>query len=397
MSTERDEMNEACNAYRILIVDDVPRNIQVLANILKEAGYQLGFAKDGKAALAHMESTRFDLILLDIMMPGVDGYEVCEQIKRHKRTRDIPVIFITALHGTENKTKGFELGAVDYITKPFDALEVLARVKTHLTIREYATQLERLVEERTRQLMHADRLATLGTFAAAIIHEINNPLSYIIGNTKLLEMFWSTARPILEAHAGDDKTGQLCNDVKEIDGWLKYLGEGCHRIAQLVKSLKSYSRQSTVHKGHFLLADIINDALRLVSHKIKIHAVMVQVSVPPDLKVYCDPQKISQVFVNLIDNACDAVPDQTGRITITAAMINGHASVRIKDNGPGISGGIGEEIFNPFFTTKGNDIGTGLGLFIVRKIIEEHNGRISLSPADGTGTEFTVLLPVEGK
>jgi len=390
-------MTEVCNAYKILIVDDVPRNIQVLANILKEAGYQLGFAKDGKAALAHMESTQFDLILLDIMMPGVDGYEVCGQLKRHKRTRDIPVIFITALHGTENKTKGFELGAVDYITKPFDTLEVLARVKTHLTIREYATQLERLVEERTRQLMHADRLATLGTFAAAIIHEINNPLSYIIGNTKLLEMFWSTARPILELHAGDDKTGQLCNDVKEIDGWLKYLREGCQRISQLVKSLKSYSRQHDFRKGQFLLIDIINDALRLVGHKIKIHSIMVDVSISPDLKVYCDPQRMSQVFVNLIDNACDAVTDQSGRVTINAAMTNGHVVVRIRDNGPGIPVEIAEKIFAPFFTTKDRNLGTGLGLFIVRTIIEEHKGRISLSPFDEAGTEFTIFLPIEGK
>ena len=155
-------------AYKILIVDDVPHNIQVLANILKEAGYQLGFAKNGKTALTHMESAKFDLILLDIMMPGIDGYEVCAQLKKDRRTKNIPVIFITALHGTENKTKGFELGAVDYITKPFDAHEVLARVKTHLTIKDYSTKLEQIVEERTNQLIHADRLATMGTLSAAI-------------------------------------------------------------------------------------------------------------------------------------------------------------------------------------------------------------------------------------
>jgi len=245
--------------------------------------------------------------------------------------------------------------------------------------------------------MHADRLATLGTFAAAIIHEINNPLSYIMGNTKLLEMFWSIAQPVLERHANEDATGQLCNDVKDMDVWLKYLREGCQRISQLVKSLKSYSRQNDFRKGQFLLVDIINDALRFVGHKIKIHAIRVDVSIPPDLKVFCDPQRMSQVFVNLIDNGCDAVTNQSGMVTIDAAMTNGHVVVRIRDNGPGIPVEIAEKIFAPFFTTKDRNSGTGLGLFIVRTIIEEHKGRISLSPFDGTGTEFIIRLPIEGK
>ena len=109
-------INNSKNNSKILIVDDVPQNIQVLAGILQKAGYQLGFAKDGKTALAHAESTQFDLILLDIMMPEVDGYEVCTRLKKDKKIKDIPVIFITAKDAPEDKTKGFELGAVDYIT-----------------------------------------------------------------------------------------------------------------------------------------------------------------------------------------------------------------------------------------------------------------------------------------
>lgn len=385
-------IKETKKEYKILIVDDVPHNIQVLANILKEAGYQLGFAKDGKAALTHMESAKFDLILLDIMMPGIDGYEVCTKLKKDRRTRDIPVIFITALHGTESKTKGFELGAVDYITKPFDAQEVLARVKTHLIIRDYATKLEQMIEERTRQLIHADRLATMGTFSAAIIHEINSPLSYIMGNTKLLELFWNNARPILERHAEEDKTGGLLKDVVEVDEWLKYLQDGCNRISRLAKSLKSYSRQSDAQKEQIPVLDIINDALYLVSHKLKIHGVMVNMTVSPNLKIYCEPQKISQVFVNLIDNACDAMSDQKGRITIDSDSLNDHISIRIRDNGPGISEGIADKIFEPFFTTKRKDCGTGLGLFIVSTIIKEHGGKISLSPFNGKGAEFIIIL-----
>ncbi|MGA1864159.1 MAG: response regulator [bacterium] len=383
--------------HKILIVDDVPHNIQVLANILKEAGYRLGFAKDGEAALTHMKSAKFDLILLDIMMPGTDGYGVCTQLKKDSQTRDIPVIFITALHGTENKTKGFELGAVDYITKPFDAREVLARVKTHLTIRDYATQLEQMVEERTRQLVHADRLATMGTFSAAIIHEINSPLSYVMGNTKLLELFWNNSRSILERHAEEDKTGYLVKDVKEVDEWLKYLQEGCDRISRLVKSLKAYSRQTDIQKEQIPLLDIINDSLYLISHKIKTRGITIDLTGSQDLKIYCDPQKISQVFVNLIDNACDAISDHKGKINIDVNPLDDdNVSIRIRDNGPGISNEMAEKIFEPFYTTKNKDCGTGLGLFIVNTIIKEHGGKISLSPFQGKGAEFTIIFP-QGK
>jgi len=551
---------------KILIVDDVPQNIQVLANILKEAGYQMGFAKDAKTALAHTESTQFDLILLDIMMPEVDGYELCARLKEDKRKRDIPVIFVTAKSETADKTKGFELGAVDYITKPFDVQEVLARVKTHLTIRNYATKLEQMVEERTRQLIHADRLATLGTFSAAIVHEINNPLSHVQGNAKLLKLFWNALKPIVkmnleghvernvkrhvegheegyveghgemragrheemragrhgERHIGEDATVAVREDTtvkvredrtvpvredatvtvredttvavredrivpvreddetimmvrKDMDGVdeaLTCLLNGCYRISQLTNSLKTYSRQSNARKGRSSLIDIIHDALHVVIHKLKFKGITVDVAVPTGLMIYCDQQKLSQVFINLIDNACDAMEKRGGEIAISATAVNGTVShgresgipvresrnpvndqdnqddqddrndrngqndqngqkgqehdqndqeydqhdqghdqhdqghdkkhdqeydridIRITDNGTGIPDEVADKIFNPFFTTKGMDEGTGLGLFIVRNIIEEHQGKISLSPFAGKGAEFHITLPL---
>ncbi|MEW5801394.1 MAG: response regulator [bacterium] len=429
---------------RILIVDDVPQNIQVLANILKEAGYQMGFAKDAKTALAHVESTQFDLILLDIMMPEVDGYEVCNRLKKDQRKKDIPVIFITAKGETADKTRGFELGAVDYITKPFDVQEVLARVKTHLTIRNYATKLEQMVEERTGQLIHADRLATLGTFSAAIVHEINNPLSHIMGNAKLLKLLWDSLRSTIEMHIdkddaaqetedGNAMNGNLMNgnamdanaidrnamdgnatgknaiackevndkdlihkDIHGVDEALKSLLNGCYRISRLVHSLRTYSRQNnntSTPKGKSLLIDILLDALSVVGHKLKFKGVTVDVSVPPELTIYCDQQKMSQALINLIDNACDAVQERSGAITVSATSVNDQIDVKIADNGPGIPDEIADKIFDPFFTTKNNNEGTGLGLFIVRNIIEGHQGKISLSPFDGKGTEFHIVLP----
>ncbi|MDM8550297.1 response regulator [Desulfobacterales bacterium HSG2] len=137
--------------FRILIVDDVPKNIQVLAGILKEEGYNVGFATTGKAALKHSVTTAYDIILLDIMLPDIEGFEVCRRLKENPETGEIPVIFITAKDSTEDKIRGFEQGAVDFITKPFDSVEVLARVRNHLALRSYASKLEMMVEERTNQ------------------------------------------------------------------------------------------------------------------------------------------------------------------------------------------------------------------------------------------------------
>lgn len=382
------------NTEKILIVDDVPQNIQVLANILKEAGYQLGFARDGQSALAHTDSTQFDLILLDIMMPEVDGYEVCARLKGDKRKKDIPIIFITAKDATEDKTRGFEMGAVDYITKPFDAREVLARVKTHLTIRNYTIRLEQMVEEKTSQLIHADRLATLGSFSAAIVHEVNNPVSYIIGNARLMEEFWKSAESIVAGHADEDKTGQVGREAGQVQEWLKFILDGSYRISRLVKSLKTYSRQNYTQKRVFSLLDIINDALNLVGYTLKRKSIQVEVTVPSDLMIYGDQQKMSQALVNLINNACEAIENRDGRITIRAFPRGGKIDIRIRDNGPGVPAALTDKIFDPFFTTKGKDKGTGLGLSIVNTIMAEHQGKVVLLPSEGCGTEFQITIPL---
>ncbi|MBN2373718.1 hybrid sensor histidine kinase/response regulator [bacterium] len=380
---------------KILIVDDVPQNIQVLANILKEEGYQMGFAKDGKTALAHTDSVQFDLIILDIMMPDMDGFEVCERLKKDKKKRDIPVIFVTAKDETSDKTRGFELGAVDYITKPFDAQEVLARIKTHISLRNYTIRLEEMVEERTRQLIHADRLATLGMFSAAVAHEIKNPLSYIMGSAKILQIFWKSAKPVLEKTLIQDEEGKHLKELGNIEEKIDNILHGSNRISRLIDGMKKYSRQGNViFQDKTPLAEIIKDSLDIVSHRLNPSGIKVNVDIPPYLTIYCDQQKISQVFVNLINNSCDAIAEKGGEIEIKAAAVNNQAEIIFKDDGPGIPSETAEKIFDPFFTTKGKGEGTGLGLFIVSRIIEEHQGKISLSSCNTKGAAFRIVLPL---
>ena len=250
-----------------------------------------------------------------------------------------------------------------------------------------------MVEERTSQLIHADRLATLGTFSAAMVHEINNPLSFILGNARLLKIFWEAAKPIIEKHPDEDKSGKISKNMEDVDTWFTYLLKGGYRIYRLANSLRAYSRRTDTRKEKILLLDSINDALNLVNHKLKFNNVSVDVTASSTLVVYGDLQKLSQVFVNLINNACEALENQDGKITIKAALVNGQIHIKIKDSGPGIAKGKADKIFHPFFTTKDKDKGTGLGLFIVRTIIEEHQGKISLSACNGKGAEFNIVLP----
>jgi PleD family two-component response regulator len=143
---------EKDNRYRILIVDDVAKNIQVAANILQKNGYQMAFAQDGHTAIAQTEANRFDLILLDIMMPQMDGFEVCQQIRKNRANQDIPVIFLTAKNDSESVVKGFEFGAMDYVTKPFNGVELLARVKTHLELYRSKMEIKQANERLTLEI-----------------------------------------------------------------------------------------------------------------------------------------------------------------------------------------------------------------------------------------------------
>jgi len=207
----------------ILIVDDVRLNRKIIKTHLSALGYGFTEANDGREALEKAKEQP-DLILMDVMMPGMDGVEACRKLKQDEATKDIPVIFLSAVDDIKTKIKGLEAGGVDYVNKPVEPQELLARVKTHLTLREqqvritnYSKKLEQMVEERTCQLIHADRLATLGTFSAAVAHEINNPITYIMGNVELINLSWKQVRSILEKQTDEGEFGQIKTAVAGLD------------------------------------------------------------------------------------------------------------------------------------------------------------------------------------
>jgi signal transduction histidine kinase len=428
----------------LLIVDDNPTNIKVLFDFLKEFGFRVLIAKDGETTLQRLEAARPDLILLDVMMPGMDGFETCKQIKLKPNFQDIPIVFMTALADAENKVKGFSCGAVDYITKPFQQEEVLMRVNLHLQLKnltqelteknnilnELNISLEQRVEERTlelkkaqSQLIVSEKMSSLGQLVAGIAHEINNPVGFINGNLKyacdytqdLLELVRiyqkNYPEPVTEVV---EKLAELDFDylAEDFPKLLESLQEGTTRITNISKSMKIFSRIDTDRKIKFNLHDGLDSTLLILRHRLKDNEQHPEIKVTKNYgdlpEIECYPGQINQVFMNILTNAIEALEESNngrsfGEIKANPNCIdirtevepNNQVCIYIKDNGIGIDADHKSRLFKDSFTTKAVGKGTGLGLTISHQIIEEkHGGKLEFISTQGEGTEFVIKLPL---
>ncbi|MBF0102104.1 MAG: hybrid sensor histidine kinase/response regulator [Desulfobacterales bacterium] len=395
----------------ILIVDDAKENIDILFQALVD-DYELSVAVDGESALEYVSTNPPDLILLDIMMPGMDGFEVCRRLKKDPETSAIPVIFLSAMNELESKTAGFESGAVDYVTKPFEILEVKARVKTHLdlrnalkTINQYNKQLEEIVERRTKELIRTERQAAFSLLIQGIVHNLKNPLSGIIGSSQLILKYGNILKSMLLDIPEDVKN----KEIKYIEGIIKFSemvhGSGT-QMNEMINSMMSKSRSDKSDKIEMVyLNDILKqeveflNADQLFKHKITKH-ININEQLP---KIKLVPSEIAQVFQNLVRNAIHALWNHPKpSITIGSGTYDKGVWFSVEDNGPGIPKNILSVIFDPFFTTKpkaseeknsNEPVGTGLGLYSCLEIIKTYNGKIDVNTTVGKGTTFIVYLP----
>jgi signal transduction histidine kinase len=421
----------------ILVVDDNPTNIQVLFDVLHASGYQISVAKTGESALQRLENHLADLILLDVMMPGIDGFETCRRLKQSDRTRDIPVIFMTALSDTVDKVKGLSLGAVDYITKPIQHEEVLARIRVHLQLRHLNKTLEEQVAQRTAelqqtldslqhaqvQLVQSEKMSSLGQLVAGVAHEINNPVNFIYGNLTPASEYISDLLHVMGLYRTHypEPVSEIQGAIEEVD--LDFLNEdlpkllksmkiGADRIQKIVASLRTFSRMDEADVKPVNLHDGIESTLMILNNRVKVRPERPAINIVKDYgdlpPVECYAGQMNQVFMNLLSNALDAIDEwnsqrnpaavqqDPGQICIRTRLVDDdQVRIQITDTGPGIPPEIQPKLFDPFFTTKPVGKGTGMGLSISYQIItEKHQGRLYCQSSLGQGTEFTIQIPL---
>ena len=413
----------------ILIVDDTPTNLDVISEALSDAGYTVAIATSGERALKQLERRSPDLILLDVMMPGIDGFETCQRLKANPKTCDIPVIFMTALSDADSKIKGFEVGAVDYITKPFQEREVLARVKTHLQLSFLTQNLEQQVSEKNAllqasqlQLIQTEKMSALGNLVAGIAHEINNPVGFLGGNIQpalnyindlfgLIDLYQQKhPQPDAEIKAEMEQIDleYIREDLPKLVGSMK---EGVKRIRDVSTSLRTFSRADSDRPVPCNIHDGIDSTIMILKHRLKADDTHPEIEVMKNYsdlpQVECYAGQLNQVFMNLLSNAIDAFDesnkgesdhDIAHKIKITTELSSDlkQVLIYIEDNGVGMSQAVQKQIFEDFFTTKDVGKGTGLGLAIANQIVvQKHHGDITVQSVLGSGTEFIITLPIQ--
>ena len=392
----------------ILVVEDIRSDRLLLKKILTGKGYGVLEAAEGDHALLILTQEMPDLILLDILMPGMDGFEVCEEIKQNPRTSHIPVIFTTSVENIEGKLRGFHAGGADYITKPFHSEEILARVRLHLDLRnairksrELQIKAEEMLEQRTKQLIWSEKHAAFGQLVQGIVHNMRNPLSTILGYSHMSQNNLKNVITQFESSPHEARS-----NLRTLTEHLEQIAHATRRLTDMMNSMLSKIRSDHKEKLQFIdLNSVLHqeiaffDADISFSHRIK---KSIALSGEP-IAVYAVPSMISQVFANLIQNAIDAMYHTPNPyLEIKSGIENDFAWFSVNDNGCGIGEEYLARIFDPFFTTKlqvdrgegQGPTGTGLGLYICQDMINFHQGRIDVKSPDGRGATFTVYLPL---
>lgn len=370
---------------QILVVDDEPRNLQLLGTLLRKGGYRVRFAGNGALCLASAREQAPDLILLDIMMPGMDGYEVCRALKDDPATQDIPVIFLTAKAQTDEVVDAFKAGGVDFVTKPFRARELLARVKTHIDLKNAREAVQQANSELVRvnselSAMNENQMR----FFSMIAHDLRSPFSGLRMFPQLLATrFDHMSREEIIAIAEDVE-----NHVDHVHHFLEELLEWC--LLQMGK-LEIRCARFSVHE---CVQNVLGVAATAASNKeIALHN-----EIDPQIEAYGDRRMVHTILQNLVSNAIKFTP-RGGRVAVSCSHESHASLIQVADTGVGIAKELQDNLFQlgRRTSTRGteDERGTGFGLTLTKQFVEQHGGSIWLDSEIGKGTRITISLPHE--
>ncbi len=367
----------------VLIVDDVAENIKVSGNILSGHGIEIAAATNGEDALKMAASDKPDLILLDIQMPEMNGFEVCRRLKENEATKNIPVIFLTAYGEIEDIVKGFDAGAADYIAKPFKAQELVSRVLNHLQLSYARSEIivkNAELDERNRQLWES--IAAKDKFFSIISHDLKNTFSSIINFTGYLKNNFKTLN---------------ANDLEKS---LTSINQSSTQVYELLDNLLKWALSQT-GKVEFRpeainIKDIMNETIGSLSASIENKKIKIVTNIDEELIAYADGNMVKTILRNLASNAIK-FSHSAGEVEIGAKRAMEGIAISVEDNGVGISGDHIKNLFkiDASVKTSGtqNEKGSGLGLILCREFVEINGGKISVESEPGSGSKFVFTVP----
>lgn len=357
----------------ILIVDDNNKNLQLTASLLKEEGYLISVAQNAKDALLQLNEILPDLILLDIMMPGMDGLELCRLIKKNDKLCDIPVIFLTAKSQTEDLAEGFKAGGVDYINKPFNREELLVRVKNHI---ELASSRKQIIEMNLRR----DKLYSI------IAHDIRSPFSSISLTLSAI------ASGYLDP--GSDEFRDILSQLE------KTAAETSTLLDNLLEFTRLQSKTIAMNPKYLQVYPVIMESIQLLKGNADKKNITITYDISEDLIACFDEISMFAVFRNLIFNSIKFTPEG-GTIDISATIEGNLARVQVTDSGIGLSEELIKKIFidNEHYTSPGTnkEQGSGIGSYIIKDFVKRNRGELKIKSTPGKGTEMLVFLPLKDR
>lgn len=362
----------------ILVVDDAQDVLSAMNGLLGD-DYFVKLAISSEKALCYLDKhSNVDLILLDILMPDIDGFELCKILKSKNEFKHIPIIFLTALDKESDVIKGFDLGAVDYVAKPFEPKVLKARVKAHIELKKFRDEILKNLQQKEDLLLKQSKMASLGEMFESIAHQWKQPLSVIN---------MSCANLKLEQELGEVNKEVIDNAIEIIESEVKHL-------SQTVSDFRDFIRDSG-EKDDFDLHSVIDHAINLIHSKLKNRSITVNNQIP-NITLYTYKNDFIQVLMNILSNAIDALErvHKERYINIDARTSENQIIITICDNGGGIEDDIFDTIFNKYVTTKIDKGGTGIGLYMCAQIMNKRvNGEIRAYNKDD-GACFELTFPI---